>query len=61
MIATVGEAASVRAGLALVKVEETHTAYVEAREVAMGISMEEAINSSTSPLNSPLLLHLSRT
>lgn len=54
------EVVSAQAGTALVKVEEVHKADVEAREVAMEISMEEAVNSNTRISSMVPLPHLSR-
>lgn len=60
-IAVEREVVLVQAGTAPLKVEETHTADMEAREAATETSMGEAINSNTSLLNLALLSHLSRT
>jgi hypothetical protein len=54
-----GEAVSVQAGTALVKVEEMHTADVEAREAATEISMEGTIHSNTSLPSLVMIPHLS--
>lgn len=54
-----GEAVSGQAGTALVKVEEMHTADVEAREAATEISMEGTIHSNTSLPSLVMMPHLS--